>query len=97
MAALSVHMAVAGQEGGMPGLGQAGTRPATSPELAATPPARARPLGPEGRRPPGRALVTNTSTTASWKEAATSAWPTSGDGARWLVPLRSSGPLKEKS
>ena len=52
--------------------------------LAATPPPRHRPLAPTSLAA-RRALVTSTSTTASWKQAATSAADTSGCLRTWVT------------
>ena len=64
-------------------------------ELAATPPPRHSPLAPTAAAA-RRALVTSTSTTASWNDAHTSAVLTSGCLRTWLTTAVFS-PLKEKS
>src|SRR5690606_18856151 len=84
IAALSVHIARLGTKGRMPSSSHASTQRDRSALLAATPPPRTRPLAPTSRAA-RRALVTSTSTTASWKLAATSAVDTSGWRRTWLT------------
>ena len=63
---------------------QASRMRSRSRELAATPPARHIPRAPASRAAL-RALATRTSTTASWKEAATSATECSGCLRTWVI------------
>src|SRR5690606_39290372 len=84
IAALSVHIERLGRKPWTPSSTQADRNRSRSSELAATPPPKARPLAPTcwAAR---RALATSTSTTASWKLAATSAVAASGCLRTWLI------------
>ena len=74
---------------------QASRMRSRSSELAATPPPRQMPVAPDSAAA-RRALVTSTSTTASWNEAATSATAMSGRFRTWVI-TDVFKPLKEKS
>src|SRR5207302_9603158 len=91
----SVHMAGLGRTVATPSFSHASAVRSRRRLLAATPPPRHRAAAPTSAVA-AAALATRTSTTASWKDAATSAVETSGCLRTWLVTAVLS-PLNEKS
>ncbi|CAB4600183.1 unannotated protein [freshwater metagenome] len=77
MAALSVHIVRLGTRQSRPSWAHISAKRSRNNELAATPPPSTTPLAPTCSAA-RRALCTNTSTTAVWNEAATSAVRTAG-------------------
>ena len=95
IAALSVHIGRLGRKPCSPSASHTSRNCSRSNEFAATPPPRHRPFAPTSAAA-RRALLSSTSTTACWNDAATSAVLTSGFAATYRTTAVLS-PLNEKS